>query len=66
MNWERKTILQALQSTAGTTADDKLLDWLQDHGLVSDNCVRLQEVPTMDLLKAQNKIRNRKPRLQTA
>jgi hypothetical protein len=66
MNWERQIILKSLRDAAKEADPDKLMDWLQERGLVADNAAKLEEVPTMDLLRAKNAIDARKARLQPA
>jgi uncharacterized protein YfdQ (DUF2303 family) len=65
MSWERDILLKEICREAGTTDQIKLMNWLQDRGLVSDNCEKLEEVPTTDLLRAKNKITARKPKIET-
>jgi len=63
MSWEREILLKELFKEAGATDRGQLMNWLQEHGLVSDNCEKLEEVPTTDLLRAKNKIAAKKPRI---
>jgi hypothetical protein len=66
MIWERQIILKSLREAAKESDPDKLMDWLQERGLVADEAVTLEEVPTMDLLRAKNKIDARRARLITS
>jgi hypothetical protein len=59
MNHERKIILKSLYAATKQTDQDELMNWLQERGLVSDNCIKLEEVPTTDLFRAMNKISTR-------
>jgi hypothetical protein len=66
MNWERQIILKSLREAAKEADPDKLMDWLQERGMVADNAVKLEDVPTIDLLRAKNRIDARRARLITS
>jgi hypothetical protein len=65
MNWERQIILKSLREAAKEADPDKLMDWLQERGMVADNAAKLEDVPTIDLFKAHNKHTAEKIRLTT-
>jgi hypothetical protein len=54
-NWERRLLLAEIWKHTGTLDADRVMDWLQERGLVADAAVKLEDVPTGDLLKAIRK-----------
>jgi hypothetical protein len=56
MTWERKILLGDLGRVCGSRDPHILMDWLQERGLVSDEAVKLDDVPTGDLLRAKNRM----------
>jgi len=58
-NWERRLLLAEVWKHTGTLDADRVMDWLQERGLVSDEAVKLEDVPTQDLLKGLKKLETR-------
>jgi len=56
VTWERKILLGDLWRACGSRDPHVVMDWLQERGLVSDEAVKLEDVPTGDLLRAKNHI----------
>ena len=50
----REIIIARLRSIYGITNDDNLMNELQDHGKVSDEAVKIEDVSDRDLMLAYN------------
>jgi hypothetical protein len=51
---DREKIYRHLRSVWGVETNTKLMNHLQDAGLVSDNCASIDEVADSDLMRAYN------------
>lgn len=50
----REKIHQHLRSVWGVTNNTELMNHLQNAGIISDNCVGIEDVPDSDLMRAYN------------
>lgn len=61
---DRTRLINKLRSIYGISTDKELMNALNDHLMISDNCVTIDEVANADLVNAWNKAQSGEPLLR--